>query len=238
MQGKRIKHKNLIGISIVVLLLLVLFFLARQSVLFPIRTITVNGDYWHVSQTKIKNIVNRDIQGSFFSTSLPKIRANLLKELPWAKTVSASKQWPGIINITIEQKKAIAIWNGVALLQANGQLFYPLSTSFPKNIPVFIGESNTKIKSIDLYQKMTPVLLKDNVTGELKITRIKITPQGNCLVTFNNKTVVMLGDVNILALFSRFVAIYKQVFEKKQKIPEYVDMRYSHGLAVKWEKSS
>lgn len=231
MLGKR----NIVGISFIVILLVSLFFLARQPSLFPVSTVKVEGDYWHISQTRIKNIVNQaTANSSYFTVNLKAVRAELLKNLPWAKTVTVSKQWPGKLIILINQKQAIAIWNNVALLQENGQLFYPLSSSFPKDLPVFESDDTNKTKVIEQYQHMQSVLTKNDMNGELAITQIKITSQGNCLVTFNQKIVVMLGNMNILAMFRRFIAIYKQVFESKQKIPEYVDMRYSHGLAVKW----
>lgn len=236
MRGTQFKNKNLIGIVIIFFILLGVAIVSKQAKLFPIRTVTVDGNYWHISQTKIKNIVDRNTQNSFFYISLPRIQKDLLKELPWAESVSVSKQWPDKLNIIIEQKQVLAIWNGVALLQKNGELFYPLQTTFPKEFPLFKGGNDQKSKLVDLYQKMSEILVRDEISGELKITQIKMTSQGNCLITFNHKTVVMLGDMNILAKFRRFVAIYRQVFAAKQKIPEYVDMRYSHGLAVKWPK--
>lgn len=223
-------YKNLLGLIVVGLIALLVAFSLSKYRLFPVTVVEVSGDYWHVSQNKLVNIITPELSGGFFSVDLKSLRVILLKEVPWIGSVSVSRRWPGTVRINIEQKRPVAIWNNVALLEKNGHLFYPLTTTFPPWLPVFSGRKEDKEALLSMYQHM----LEFNPPEQLEITNLSLSKQGDWLVTFNQKTVVMLGDEDILRNFKHFIAIYSQFFVKKNKIAVYVDMRYSHGLAVKW----
>lgn len=230
MSKKFFQQPWLLAILVLVALALGLKQLAQNSNLFPIKVVKVDGNYDNVSQENLKAIIQQQVNKGYFAVDISSIQ-NDIAQLPWVDSVSVSRSWPNTLSLTIKQKQAIAIWNGSALLLKNASLFYPLDTTFPPDIPNFVGPSGQQKTVIKMFDDMSKKL----ANSHLQITTITLSSEGVWQVTLNHKTVVMLGDNDILVKLERFVDVNRQQFEAKHEMPAYVDMRYNHGLAVKWD---
>lgn len=224
------KRPWLIFLFLAIVLCFLFVQLAQNSRLFPIKVVKVDGSYDKVSQENLKAIVQQQVNKGYFAVDISTIQ-NDVAQLPWVSNVSVTRSWPDMLTLTIKQKQAIAIWDNTALLLKNATLFYPLDTTFPQDIPSFEGPSGQQETVIKMFDAMTKKL----TDSRLQITTITLSSEGVWQVTLNHKTVVMLGDNDILDRLERFVDVNRQQFEAKQKMPSYVDMRYNHGLAVKWD---
>jgi cell division protein FtsQ len=204
--------------------------LAQNSNLFPIKVVKVDGSYDNVSQKNLKAIIQQQVNKGYFAVDISSIQDDIA-QLPWVSSVSVTRAWPDTLTLTIKQKQAIAIWDNTALLLKNATIFYPVDTTFPPNIPSFVGPSGQQKIVINMFDDMSKKL----ANSHLQITTITLSSEGVWQVTLNHKTVVMLGDNDILPRLERFVEVNRQQFDAKQEVPTYVDMRYNHGLAVKWD---
>jgi len=84
---------------------------------------------------------------------------------------------------------------------------------------------------LDRYQKMMEVLKPIR----LKISTLFVTPRLFWEIMLNNGMKIRLGQEDILTRLQRFVKVYPELFEKSEKKALAVDLRYAHGLAVKWQ---
>ena len=225
-----LKRVNTWMVFIVLLAVLCLLVFLRNPQLFPVTVVKVDGNYWHVSEQDIIKLVDPEIKKGFFKANLAKIQSDLKYNLPWIDKVSVTRVWPRVYEISISQKQPMATWNNNALIDKDFSLFYPLAPTFPQDLPVFEGNTTQEKIVAQDYQ----VMMSDLKEMSFAIATIKVSSDGNWEVTFDNEGVVMLGNRDILGRFKRFVAIYEQLVDEKQKTPAYIDMRYSHGVAVKW----
>lgn len=227
--------KTVIRIGLILALMLAVFYgMLRYLPLFPIKIVQVDGDYWHISTQEIIQSVPPELFKGYFNTDITQIQKNLIDNIPWVKTASVARVWPNRIIIDIFQKKPVALWNSNALLDEQGGLFYPLSPTFPDDLPVFVGNTSEEKLVMKQYQHMLEAL-KDQ---SFYIDCIRVSDgDRNWEITLSNQVVVMLGNHDILTTLKRFIRIYQQLLSEKEQVPAYVDMRYSHGVAVKWALS-
>ena len=191
----------------------------------------IQGVYWHVPQENIEKIIAPYTERGYFFANLFSLQRKLQDELPWIQTASVSRQWPDKIVVYLNQKTAVAVLNNLALVTQSGDVFFPSLDSFPPDLPLFIGSKEKVSELLKEYQVFTS--LADSVN--LSVNQLDLSAEGNWSVKLSNKIVVMLGDDDILAKFKRFIKVYQQVFVPQHREPSYVDMRYSHGMAVNWK---
>ncbi len=208
----------------------------RAKVHFPIHQVIIEGEYWQTPQSSIEKIIAPYAERGYFFANLFSLQRALQTELPWIQTVSVSRHWPDSIVITLYQKTAVATLNNNALVTQDGQVFSPPVDSFPPELLVLIGPKEKAAELLKTYHLFTSAA--DSVN--LSVIQLDLSSEGNWSVTLysavvSNKIVVMLGNEDILAKFKRFIRVYEQVFVPQHREPSYVDMRYSHGMAVNWK---
>ena len=204
---------------------------AEEKARFPIRQVIVEGEYWQTPQSSIEKIIAPYTERGYFFANLFSLQRALQTELPWIQTASVSRHWPDSIVITLYQKTAVATLNNNALVTQNGQVFLPPVDSFPPDLPVLMGPKEKAAELLKEYDLFTSAADSVNLT----VIQLDLSSEGNWSVKLSNKIVVMLGDDDILAKFKRFIKVYEQVFVPQHREPSYVDMRYSHGMAVNWK---
>jgi len=198
---------------------------------FPIRRVIVEGVYWQIPQQQLEKMIAPYVEQGYFFANLFSLQRNLQNELPWLQTVSVSRQWPDKIVVVLQQKVAIAMLNNNSLLSQAGIVFSPPINSFPPDLPILLGPKEKAGDILKNYQVFTSIA--DSVN--LSVIQVDLSTEGNWSVKLNNKIVVMLGEDDILPKFKRFCTVYQQVFVPQHREPSYVDMRYSHGMAVNWK---
>lgn len=203
---------------------------ARAKECFPIKQVIIEGVYWQVPQEDLEAIIAPYVKQGYFLANLFSLQRTL-HNIAWIETASVSRQWPGSIVVSLLQKNAVATLNNQILVTESGEIFSPPSNSFPPDLPVLLGPKEKAKEILNKYQVFTSAA--DSVN--LSVTQVELSAEGNWSVKLNNKIVVMLGDEDILAKFKRFTKVYEQVFVPQHREPSYVDMRYSHGMAVNWK---
>ena len=77
----------------------------------PINEILIKGQYQHIDREQINLITEEYVQGNFFNVNLYEARS-AFKQLPWVRDVDLRRKWPDQLEITIEEHKPIARWEG------------------------------------------------------------------------------------------------------------------------------
>jgi cell division protein FtsQ len=197
---------------------------------FPIRQVIIEGEYWHIPQSDLETIIAPYASRGYFFINLFALQHELKVKEPWIQSVSVSRHWPDKIVVVLTQKIAVAVLNNQALLTP-GYVFTPAINNFPPDLPILFGPNDKAEEILKKYVAFTSVANSVNLT----VTQVKLSAEHNWSVELSNKIVVMLGEDDILARFARFTKVYEQVFVPQHREPNYVDMRYSHGMAVNWK---
>lgn len=225
------KFKTIAFILAVILLVVSFAFKFFENTWFPITAVSVQGEYSKIGELKVKQLVAPEAAKGFFGVDLESIQKQL-QELPWVESVSVSRIWPGKLFIQIKQKEPIALWNKSGLILSNGKIFYPMQDTVPANLPKFNGPMSEKRTILSNFTKMNELLKPIG----LNVIQIDLSSKLEWQITLNNNMIVLLGNDDVIPRLIRFIKVYAQVFEKEHRYPVLVDMRYSHGMAIKWTK--
>lgn len=191
----------------------------------------MQGECWRIPPSSIESVIIPYVKSGYFLISLSSLQQQLLEKEPWLQSVTLSRQWPDTLVISLMQRIPVAIWNKNSLISDAGEIFSPNLATFPPDLPHFFCTKESVQAVLQQYQIFTSIANSAN----LSIVSIKLTAESSWSVDLSNDIVVMLGDQDILTRFTRFIKVYRQVFVPEHREPSYVDMRYGHGMAVRWK---
>lgn len=230
--NKILLFKRYLIIPCVIFLLIFILFRVLQGDFFPITTVQVVDPYGRVDQTALQAAVDHDIQHGFFQINLSTVKNDVLT-LPWVKDVEVARKWPNKIQITINERVPLAHWNQHSLVDTDGYIFTPKTSSLPNTLPNFQGSADNAQEMLINYTKFNQILASKN----LQVETIKVTDRHSWLITLDNGIQIELGREEILQRLDRFVQIYDTIFASTHKKAQYVDMRYPNAMAVRWQNS-
>ena len=204
---------------------------------FPLHNIKINGKMAHVNQNILRKTLLPLVKQGFFGIDIPKIKRHV-EQLSWVARVEVQRQWPDTLVITLYEQKPVARFGDKDLLTANGELFAQGDQLLDHEIPVLTGPPGQHQIMLHLMKTMNEALKP----FDLSVVHLQLSQRRAWTVELSNGTQVMLGRVDIMDRFKHYV----QAYPKLQATPEarqqhlaaiYVDLRYSNGMAVKWQKS-
>lgn len=195
---------------------------------FPIKAVKVYG-IQHANQKMIQQKLIPYVNKSFFSIDVDTIKDCLLQS-PWISKASVQRIWPDQIVISVVEKIPVARWNETSLICSNGELFSPEQITFPPGLAELVGPSGQQLALLQYYKKLNSLF----IPLHLKISRLELASFHSFLLTFSNGMKLSVGNKDILTRLSHFVKVYPKILNQKNDEIEYIDLRYSNGLAVKW----
>lgn len=220
--------KRFIWPSIALVSILFLVYL-HHLILFPITSVRVYDPGLHIAEQSIIDTVNPLVDNGFFGTRLYRIK-NALEALPWVAEVNVSRQWPGKIIIHLYERTPVASWNQKDLVTADGVIFTPATNDVLPPLPHLSGPPAEVVDMVQVY----PKLEQEIAPLQLTITDVHLSERLSWDLRLSNGMIVKLGRDEIFKRLARLVKVYPQVFANNENKAIYVDLRYSHGMAVRW----
>ena len=215
---------SLLAISLVAMLYVTILAVVHLPI-FHLREVVVEGQLNHVNREQVKLIVAKHLKGNFFTLDLIKAR-NAFKKLPWARNVSLRRRWPNKLEVVIEEHKALARWDSIALVNTHGELFYAATNN---ELPVFLGPGDSVIEVASQYMEVS----KSLKMADLTIATLALSPRRAWQVTTTNGMVIELGRVDVATRLDKFVQVYRNTIASLNMKEGYADLRYPTGFAVR-----
>jgi len=205
---------------------------------FPIEEIEVDGVLQFVDRAALSRVVSSHTDASkninYFTVDLAELRRDA-QALPWVETVDIRKVWPNKLQLKIEERVAIAIWQNTQLISHKGDLFRPERVPKTTALPKLYGPNDKARFVMDNYHQMSRVLR----ATQLGITELKLADRLAWTLKLNNQIEVKIDKDQSVEKLLRFVDLYTQFQENKLNTSESkiakVDLRYSNGIAVTWD---
>lgn len=220
---------GLIFIAIILAVRVVYIFLADQ-VRFPVSTVKIIAKFSHLERKDLEIILSHYKQYSFFTLPLSKIHKDL-SNINWVKEITVQRVWPDTIKITVVEKNAVAIW-GNNFLTEEGEL-YPIKQNQSEfNLPKLSGPDNHHLKVLQIYQKLSKLL----ATDDFIISSLELDTNNNWELKLTNGIKLNLGQDDIEDRFVKFLKAYKVVFRNTTTQNALVDLRFPHGMTIKWNQ--
>jgi cell division protein FtsQ len=192
---------------------------------FPLREVQVTGEATHLTQEQVREVINRELRGNFFTVDLAKVRAGFEK-LPWVRSVNVRRHWPDRLEVAMEEHRPLARWGSTALVNAQGEVFEAAINSI---LPVFTGPEDMAPEVVERHAQFDATL---EPLGR-KVVQIRVSARRAWQLRLDDGMVIELGRENLESRLAAFVAAYGRAFGPASPAPAYVDLRYSNGFAVK-----
>ncbi len=196
----------------------------------PILHVSVDGQFKHVDKKKLVKVVTPYVTGSFINVDVTKLR-EAGEALPWVKLIQVQRSWPDTLHLVVEEQQAIAQWSSHALVNNEGELFFPAKKSFPAGLVKLAGPEGTS----ELMTTQYVELVKQFKLLGLNVSHLHMDKRRSWAVKFDNGMQLMLGRADNKQRLERFVNIYKAGLQRYQDQIKTVDMRYTNGLSVVWK---
>lgn len=200
---------------------------------FPIRTVSITGEFRHLSPQVLKEGVTDVVRGGFFDVNVETIQKTLLGN-PWVNKVSVQRVWPDGLKVQVTERVAAARWKDQGLLGRDSVFFAPAAETYPPDLPVFSGPDKTYKLLLDRYNSISELLKKTN----LKVVALNLNARGAFDFELSNGIKIIVGRNRIekrIEIFAQYVwPALKDNFWKISGI----DMRYTNGFVVSWKKNT
>ena len=216
---------NLLYALAAVLLMYATLFVVVHLPIFPLKEVRVEGDLTHVTREQLKLIVNRHLQGNFFTLNLEQTR-DAFQKLPWVRNVSVRRRWPSSLEVTVEEHRELARWGNIALVNTHGELFHAASDS---ELPVFYGPGDG-VREVAEHYGVYGNLLQ---SAGMKVAQLALTPRRAWQIGTDGGMVIELGREQPEARLAKFAGAYEKTLGTIGVTVAYVDLRYPNGFAVR-----
>lgn len=216
-------------LSVLVGLLFIIYQLSQSDTL-PIKHVTVEGEFEYVDKQNLVSAVKPYTRGGFLNVDVAKIR-QAGEALPWVRNIQVRRIWPDSLHLIVEEQVAIAQWKEEELVNKQGEVFSPSSTTMPAGLPQLSGPDSSHLLLTKRYIAMN-IALKAN---HLSIQHLVMDKRRAWHMELNNGLQVMLGREDSEQRFKRFLSVYQNsLLSYKTQIAE-IDMRYPNGFSVLWK---
>jgi len=192
--------------------------------LLPLHSVRLSTVPQRVVAEDVLQAVRGEVSGNFFTVDIERLRQSLEK-LPWVRSVSIRREFPGRLTVQLEEHRALARWNSSTLVNTHGEVF---AASSEEQLPEFIGQNGASFEVAQRYGEFRQQLAVLN----LQVAQLILTPRHAWRVILNNGMTLELGREEMQQRLARFVAVYPYSLAARADSVRYVDLRYRNGFAL------
>jgi cell division protein FtsQ len=201
----------------------------------PIRQVNVNGELHYIDALQIERTASAQIAEGVLTTDLRSVQ-QLLHESPWVERAAVRRQWPGVLNIWLEERVPVARWGENSLLTETGSIFTPQQDIGWIALPRLDGPAAHEAEVLEQYLWFSRNLQEI----ELEVVAVTLEPRGVWRIELRQGQGIQLylGQQDLAQKLARFKAIYQLTLQQRMEQIARIDLRYSNGIAVLWKKGT
>lgn len=202
-----------------------------------ISSISVSGELKKVTPDQVSGKISPWLNTSFLTADLNEIKRQV-DSLPWVKSATVSRVWPGQIAVGTTEQKPTAKWNGVQYINAEGELFKPGALDWEQFLPGLVGPETSNIASrAEMLQRLAELnaLLSPH---HLSAQVLEMKSRGVWELTLSDGIRVALGAPPFEEKVERLAMVLAGASEDNKTRMLSIDTRYPNGLAIEWKEES
>lgn len=213
------------------------YYVVHLPGLFPLKSVRLDAAPQRVDVQGVLAVARNEVRGNFLTVDIERLRQSMEK-LTWVRSVTIRREFPDRLAVQLEEHEALARWNGVALVNQQGEVF---SADTGQMLPDFIGQKGASTEIAQHYFKFSQQLAALN----LQVAQLTLSPRHAWQLRLSNGMVLELGRENMQQRVAKFVTVYpyslaamrgsEGMGQKTEGMTaaEYVDLRYRNGFAVR-----
>ncbi len=198
---------------------------AAESPAFALRAVELTAPPQRVTAQQVRAVLAQELRGTFFTADLERVRS-AFEKLPWVRRATITRRWPATLAVALEEHEALARWGEDALINRYGERF---EAAFDGSLPLLSGPAGTERAVVERYLRFRDLLAQ----AGLGLQALRLSARGAWELQLDQGTVLKLGRSHMDQRLARFVAAYGESVARLGAPVDYVDLRYSHGFAVR-----
>ncbi|MBF0470056.1 MAG: cell division protein FtsQ/DivIB, partial [Gammaproteobacteria bacterium] len=141
--------------------------------------------------------------------------------------------WPDRLLLRIEEQEEVAAWEEDALLNSDGDLFYPKQPEqFTADLIRLHGPRGTEKRVLQTWLSVRSYFQ----LLSLKVNRLTLNSRRAWLVELENGLRLNLGREETTGRVDRFARVYRKFVAPIVPRVAALDLRYTNGYAVSWRE--
>jgi cell division protein FtsQ len=213
-------------------LLLVASYVLHWMLARPVGQVSIYGEVRYVDQQLLQQRALPWLSEAFWKVDLTGLQGDLEQD-PWLKKAVITRRWPNQIAIQLHERQAWARGNSRAVLDEQGEAFYPPNPE-GLDLPLHIFSEVGQLQEALAFHQQ---LLDAVESLDIAISKLYLEPRGAWQLQLTSGVTLMLGRDNIEKRINRFIWVWDQWSEDKQAQVNLIDTRYPNGLSVGWKKT-
>ena len=195
----------------------------------PLSKIMVGGNFNHLEEQELAELVNIEIDGGFLSMNLNQLRQELQSH-PWIHQVSVRREWPSTLKVEVIEEVPIARWGKKGFLNRLGdQLSLPENSNL-NSLPVLEADFGSSQDMIAQYLLLAELL----TPTDLRLTELQRDAVGAWQIETAAGVRIVLGRDQIIEKIRRLIVVWGSGLDVQLNNIATIDLRYPNGLAVSW----
>ena len=195
----------------------------------PLSKIMVGGNFNHLEEQELAELVNMEIDGGFLSMNLNQLRQELQSH-PWIHQVSVRREWPSTLKVEVIEEVPIARWGKKGFLNRLGdQLSLPENSNL-NSLPVLEADFGSSQDMIAQYLLLAELL----TPTDLRLTELQRDAVGAWQIETAAGVRIVLGRDQIIEKIRRLIVVWGSGLDIQLNNIATIDLRYPNGLAVSW----
>lgn len=204
---------------------------------FGIGQVQLINDGQHVRVEHVQQAIDQLGQHSWFSIDLEEVEQSV-ESVPWVYRAHVRRQWPSTLIVTVEEARPAASWNQQQWLNQQGEILVMPDEYRAPLLPRLNGADGHEVELMNTYRELAEWFPRET----WQIQSLTQNPRGSWQLTLRidgreSVLPVTLGKEQIQQRFKRFCqAMAQRALHLDQRIGA-VDLRYSNGFAILWNKT-
>jgi cell division protein FtsQ len=198
---------------------------------FAFREVVVTTRLAHASGAHHESVVREELAGTLFTLDLERAKRALV-QVPWVRSVGLRRQWPGRLEIEIEEHTPLARWNDGGLVNTRGEVFIADSNG---DLPLFAGPGGDAALMTARYREWDAMLSP----LALSVRTLTLSARGGWEIGAAGRQetlTIELGREDPAGRLARFVAAHDRtvaLLARSGQPVTTVDLRYRNGFAAR-----
>jgi cell division protein FtsQ len=198
---------------------------------FAFREVVVTTSLAHASGAHLESVVREELSGTLFTLDLERTRRALV-QVPWIRSVGLRRQWPGRLEIELEEHTPLARWNDGGLVNTRGEVFI---ADWNGDLPQFAGPDGDSALMTARYREWEAMLSP----LALSVRTLTLSARGGWAIGAagpEETLTIELGRDDPAGRLARFVAAHDRtvaLLARSGQPVTTVDLRYRNGFAVR-----
>jgi len=203
-----------------------------------IEKISVDGGLHYITKREIservRNSIEAEPEAGFLSIDLEPIQQQLIQE-PWLEQVTLRRRWPDQLNVEVVERIPVAHWNNGALMTKEAAVFVPDKLDIAEQLPSLSGP---EASAGQLWRKFRYLEQAMQAVG-LDVRQLSKEARGAWKMVLRSEAgedlQLYLGKELLEQRVERFKQLFDRELQSRAAQLEYVDLRYTNGIAIKWK---